>query len=37
MYPEDGEDVESLVRHADADMYRRKQNRPAAAHRAPPV
>jgi diguanylate cyclase (GGDEF)-like protein len=27
MYPENGEDVESLVQYADADMYRRKQAR----------
>lgn len=26
MYPEDGEDIESLIRHSDADMYRRKQS-----------
>ena len=25
MYPEDGQDVESLVQRSDADMYRRKQ------------
>ncbi|MEF8756200.1 MAG: diguanylate cyclase [Accumulibacter sp.] len=40
MYPEDGSDVESLVQHADADMYRRKQShqqRPAIpASPAPP-
>ncbi|WP_313951885.1 diguanylate cyclase domain-containing protein [Accumulibacter sp.] len=28
MYPEDGEDVESLVKRSDADMYRRKQPGP---------
>jgi diguanylate cyclase (GGDEF)-like protein len=26
LYPNDGQDVESLVRHADADMYARKPN-----------
>jgi diguanylate cyclase (GGDEF)-like protein len=26
MYPEDGQDVESLVQRSDADMYRRKQS-----------
>jgi len=30
MYPDDGQDVESLVQRSDADMYRRKQARQAA-------
>ncbi|PZR20669.1 MAG: hypothetical protein DI538_30135, partial [Azospira oryzae] len=33
LYPEDGQDTEGLLRHADADMYRRK----AAAPDAPPA
>ncbi len=25
LYPDDGQDTESLLRHADADMYSRRQ------------
>lgn len=30
LYPDDGQDTESLLRHADADMYARKQQSPPA-------
>ena len=30
LYPDDGQDTESLLRHADADMYARKQAQPDA-------
>lgn len=30
LYPEDGQDTEGLLRHADADMYRRKASAPDA-------
>ncbi|WP_186406554.1 diguanylate cyclase domain-containing protein [Candidatus Accumulibacter aalborgensis] len=36
IYPEEGQDVESLVQHADADMYRRKHARQSAAERRTP-
>jgi diguanylate cyclase (GGDEF)-like protein len=38
LYPEDGQDTESLLKHADADMYRRKQAPPdhAPSADAPP-
>lgn len=31
LYPDDGQDTESLLRHADADMFSRKQNPPTDA------
>ena len=31
LYPDDGQDTESLLRHADADMYARKQHTPPPA------
>lgn len=33
LYPDDGQDTESLLRHADADMYARKQHPPADVSR----
>lgn len=34
LYPDDGQDTESLLKHADADMYARKQALPPDAHDA---
>ena len=35
LYPDDGKDVETLVQHSDADMYRRKQARQPMIAAAP--
>lgn len=36
VYPEDGLDTQTLLRHADADMYARKRRRPDPAHASHP-